>query len=87
MSTAMIYTGSVEVGPVIDPSALSKLATALCDDGWHDYRVSDGDFLSIEDDERFEAEVKTNGGYCNRCMDDAGFILSKFDLTEREDAR
>jgi hypothetical protein len=78
------YNGAcVDRGIPIDPAKLYLLASALCDEGsWH--RDSPRVTKSERDaaDERYEREVKERG-YCRECENLAGFILSKFDITER----
>jgi hypothetical protein len=39
---------------------------------------------SESEDRRIEAEIKQNGGYCDRCRDFAGKLLSEFSITARE---
>jgi hypothetical protein len=84
MPQVAIYTGSVEIGPSIDLRSLHLLATVLCDeDSYHDL-VFQQSCLALTE-ETCEREREANGGYCNRCMSHAGFILSRFDISERTD--
>lgn len=79
----LVYDGAgIVEGTEIDPKALVALAKELCSDGsWHRELSVDKATRKMQEDQ-FDDEVKRNG-YCNACASHAGFILSKFNITER----
>ena len=86
----LIYDGSSVVeGISIDGKALNALARALHEEeiprGHNDWPAG---CLTPEQREQheqsYDQEVEENGGYCNRCCDLAAFILSKFNISDRE---
>jgi hypothetical protein len=61
----------------LDKSHLGSLAKWLCQEkSIHDNYLS---HLKISD-RAWEQQVEKNGGYCDKCRDFAGEILSNFDL-------
>jgi len=79
----MVFDGSdVVSGVEINARKLAELAIDLCDeDQWHKDLPKSPEQRKYAE-ENFEAQVKSRG-YCNECQRLAGFILSKFDITER----
>jgi hypothetical protein len=87
--TTIIYDGCdiVRGGP-ISQADLDLLAQALHDAemprGHNDWpQGCDTPEKRDRHEKAYEAEVEDNGGYCNCCRQLAGFILSKFSITER----
>ena len=86
-----IYDGrDVVEGVTLDAKALAVLARDLHDSDripHHDDWPSTCDTKELQDAyaKNYERLVEDNGGYCNDCKRLAGFILSHFNITERDD--
>ena len=65
---------------------LDALAIWLCDEHmYHEYSMTAPKTLTESDHKQFEDEQKRNGGYCNRCKNFAGELLSLFHVTPLAD--
>ena len=78
MSQVLVSTDyGVVRGKPLDESQLGNLAKWLCQEKYiHDNYLP---HLKISDS-AWEKQVAKNGGYCDKCRDFAGEILSNFDL-------
>jgi hypothetical protein len=83
---ALAHTSfGVETVSILDREALENLARWLCQENeYHDRLESYGREKSKKERDSgydlFEAEQNLNGGYCNKCRNFAGELLSEFDL-------
>lgn len=81
--TVTVYTpDGVTTGTVLALADLNRLGWWLCQSA--EYCQHFPYTGSESEDRRIEAEHKRNGGYCDRCRDFAGKLLSEFAITPRE---
>lgn len=83
--TVLVYTSNgVETGTIIRQQDLDRLAVWLHQvDDYCAHFPYNG---SIAEDERIERECRENHGYCDRCKDHAGKLLSEFAVIARPEA-
>ena len=81
--TVLVYTSNgVETGVTISKPDLDRLALWLCRTDEYCCRLSYSNTLG--EDAQIEREIRANGGYCDRCKDHAGKLLSEFFVIARE---
>jgi hypothetical protein len=79
-----VYNGAAVVeGIEVDPVAVGKLARTLCDEGfWHRDLPEEPESRDLAC--RIFESRREDVGYCAECENLAGFIVSKFNITERD---
>lgn len=80
--TVLVYTSDgVTNGTILHRAELDELGVWLCD---HDEYCAHFPYTGTAgEDAQIERERRNNGGYCNRCRDYAGKLLSVFSMVRR----